>query len=235
TILALGYLGLIIIVFEGGLTTRLDLLKKCFGFSVICGLIGILAPIALSFALLSVGFKYEVREAFAIGAALSSTSLGTTFSVIQEADVGNGKGGMVDTRVGTVLVSAALIDDVVGLVMAKVIGEMGGDGEGLGWTIGRPILVAVCLSAITPFLVKCTRLVVSKLEETWKKLHWMHQNPTTVNFAILVATLVGFCAVAAYAGTSVCFYLIVCLFSLTNRLDFTRGILSRLLSQFTIT
>jgi Kef-type K+ transport system membrane component KefB len=200
-----------------------------------CAIVGILAPVALSIALLSAGFGYEVRESFAIGAALSSTSLGTTFSVIQEADVGNGKGGMVDTRVGTVLVSAALIDDVVGLVMAKVIGEMGGDGEGLGWTIGRPILVAICLSAITPFLVKFARIIVLKLGKRWEKWGWARQNRTTVNFAALVVTLVGFCAMAAYAGTSVCSYLVVRLMSFTNRLDFTRCILSRLLSQLVIT
>ncbi|RPA82705.1 Sodium/hydrogen exchanger [Ascobolus immersus RN42] len=203
TILALGYLGLIIIVFEGGLTTRLDLLKKCFGISVICALTGLLTPIALSIALLSAGFGYEIKESFAIGAALSSTSLGTTFGVIQEADVGNGKGGMVDTRVGTVLVSAALIDDVVGLVMAKVIAELGGDGADLGWTIGRPVLVAFCLSAITPFFVRGTRLVLPFLRPTWKKFTWAQRNRTTVNFATLVVTLAAFSAVAAYAGTSI--------------------------------
>lgn len=231
----MGYLGLIIIVFEGGLTTRIDLLKRCFGVSVACALIGILAPIALSIALLSAGFGYEVKEGFAIGAALSSTSLGTTFSVIQGADVGTGMGGLVDTRVGTVLVSAALIDDVVGLVMAKVIGEMGGDGEGLGWTIGRPILVAVCLSAITPLLVKGARWAVCGLEGVWNRWAWGRKNRTSVMFATLVVTLTSFCAVAAYAGTSVCAFASIYTTRFTNTLDSARGVPSRLLSQLLIT
>lgn len=52
TFVALGYIGLLIIIFEGGLTIRLDLLRQNFVLSVISALVGVLTPIALSFGLL---------------------------------------------------------------------------------------------------------------------------------------------------------------------------------------
>lgn len=55
-------------------------------------------------------------ETFIIGAALSATSLGTTFSVISSAASAI---DLSQTRVGSVLVSAAVIDDVVGLVLSR--------------------------------------------------------------------------------------------------------------------
>lgn len=57
-------------------------------------------------------------ETFIIGAVLSATSLGTTFTVIACAskDV-----DLSQTRVGAMLSSAAVIDDVTGLVMSSVI------------------------------------------------------------------------------------------------------------------
>jgi Kef-type K+ transport system membrane component KefB len=56
--LALGYIGLILIILEGGLTIRLDLLRQNIGLSIIAALIGVLTPIALSFALLYAGFGH---------------------------------------------------------------------------------------------------------------------------------------------------------------------------------
>jgi Kef-type K+ transport system membrane component KefB len=51
-----------------------------------------------------------------VGAALSVTSLGTTFVVLGKSSK---EINFADTRVGTVLVSAAVFDDVSGLVMAR--------------------------------------------------------------------------------------------------------------------
>jgi Kef-type K+ transport system membrane component KefB len=103
--LVLGYLGLILIVFEGGLSTRLDLLRDNLPLSLTCALTGICCPIALSFAILTPGYQYPLVESFILGAALSATSLGTTFAIL---------GSLGGTRVGTIAMSAAMIDDVVG-------------------------------------------------------------------------------------------------------------------------
>lgn len=79
TFLALSYVGLILIIFEGGLTARLDLLKKYFLLSTFTAITGVIVPIGLSYLLLFLGFGYGAVETFIIGAALSTTSLGQLF------------------------------------------------------------------------------------------------------------------------------------------------------------
>ncbi|KAM3084583.1 hypothetical protein ACMFMF_001937 [Clarireedia jacksonii] len=83
--------------------------------------------------------------AFSAGVALCSTSLGSTFIILASAN-------MQKTPVGTLIAGAAMIDDVVVLVMVKIVIALG-QGQSHGWTIARPavsslglILVAVLLA-----------------------------------------------------------------------------------------
>lgn len=136
---ALGYLGLISLVFEGGLSTDLALLRKSAYMSVAIATVGLLTPIALSFILLVMPFPTTAGNtyptalaAFSAGASLCSTSLGTTFAIISSAN-------LQKTRVGVVLIGAAMMDDVVGLVMVNIVTTLG-SGSTRGWAIARPIV-----------------------------------------------------------------------------------------------
>jgi Kef-type K+ transport system membrane component KefB len=105
-IVNLGYLGLILLVYEGGLSTNFQSLKANLALSAGVALTGISLPIGLSYVLLKL-CDATLLQAFAAGAALCSTSLGTTFTVLSTS-------GLVKTRMGVVLASAAMMDDVVG-------------------------------------------------------------------------------------------------------------------------
>ncbi|KAK4163348.1 Hsp70 ATPase ssc1 [Cladorrhinum sp. PSN259] len=203
TFLALGYVGLILIIFEGGLTIRLDLLLRNFMLSVVAALLGVLTPIALSFGLLYAGFGHTPLEAFIIGTALCSTSLGTTFVVINSAS-SQGQ-DYSQTRIGTVLISAAVLDDVCGLVLVSVIHQLRGiaDGESLGWIIGRPILASGLLAILTPFVAKVLAIpLFRRMVEPRLKSAAHHRR---INLAIMIGFLSAFLAIAAYAGASVLF------------------------------
>lgn len=71
TFLYLGYIGLILIIFEGGLTARLDLLRANFKLSLVGAATGVVLPIGLSYLLLYLAFGYGAVETFIVGAALS--------------------------------------------------------------------------------------------------------------------------------------------------------------------
>lgn len=201
TFLALGYIGLILIIFEGGLTIRLDLLKANFFLSLLAATIGIITPIALCYLLLYWGFRYGALETFIVGAALSTTSIGTTFVVISSsANI-----DFTHTKVGTVLVSAALFDDVVGLIMVSVISTLGGIGDGgdvnIAWIIGRPIVASIAIGAISPLLARYgagplyRRLVERRIASI------AHKATIVIMLLVLSAHLV----VSAYAGASLLF------------------------------
>ncbi|PSN58682.1 hypothetical protein BS50DRAFT_566557 [Corynespora cassiicola Philippines] len=208
-----GYLGLILLVFEadlqnlllmlteystGGLHTSFQSLKANLLLSSGVALTGIAVPVGLSYTLQGL-LNASPVQAFAAGAALCSTSLGTTFTVL-------GSSGLSSSRLGVVLTSAAMMDDVVGLVMVQVISNLGGDS--FGWVvIVRPILVSIAFAMVVPVVcllaLKPATLHINRYREAHpaKGLDSLLRKPQTA-FVFHTALLVGLVAGATYAGTS---------------------------------
>ncbi|KAJ2958135.1 hypothetical protein NQZ79_g6262 [Umbelopsis isabellina] len=189
----LGYIGLLIILFEGGLTSNIDQLIRTIWLSFLVAITGILCPIGISLIYLKYAYGYSSIEAFAAGASLSSTSLGTTYSVLCSANLSQSK-------VGVVLVSAALIDDIVGLVIAGIISLLASSSNSvnLGWTIARPLIASAALLTI-PILI--TRYLLSP---TYLKLtqHTHSRYLKSLHLFMIVGCLSAMTTIAYYAGTS---------------------------------
>ncbi|KND02607.1 uncharacterized protein SPPG_03060 [Spizellomyces punctatus DAOM BR117] len=196
TFAALGYLGLLSIVFEGGLGTNLKQAKRNIGLSLLVGTTGICLPIVTCILFFHFGFSSTFLQGFTAGAALSATSLGTTFSILEDA-------GLTKTRVGTVLISAAMFDDVVGLVISQVVHGLAQDAHhganAIGWQIGRPILASAGLLLVTYVLVKVGLLILPALLARMSLSSRGHQYWSVVALFIL---LVAFIAISSYSGTS---------------------------------
>ncbi|KAJ5640918.1 Sodium/hydrogen exchanger [Penicillium herquei] len=191
----LGYIGLIMLVYEGGLSTSIKSMKANLWVSLSVALTGIGAPIGLSFSLMKL-VSATPLQAFAAGAALSATSLGTTFTILSTTK-------LIDTRLGTVTTSAAMLDDVVGLIMVQIISNLGGDASSFtAVTVIRPLLVSV------GFAVGLFILCNFCLQRILKKVFLLKKNlpnfMSTVRFAFLAQTavLVGMVAAGSFAGTS---------------------------------
>lgn len=150
-------------------------------------------------------------ESFIVGVALCSTSLGTTFVVINSASASRGL-DFSQTRVGTVLLSAAILDDVCGLVLVSVIrqlrglsaatGEGSGDAANLGWIIGRPILASGLMAALTPVLAHFIFGPVLRLSFVGSGLA---RDAHASNIVMMLIVVCAFVSIAAYAGASVLF------------------------------
>ncbi|KAJ5439127.1 Na+/H+ antiporter [Penicillium daleae] len=192
----LGYLGLFLLVYEGGLSTSFKQLKANLLLSAVAAFTGVATPVALSFVLMRLVDSTSL-QAFGAGAALCSTSIGTTFTILSTT-------GLDKSRLGTVLSGAAMMDDVAGLVMVQIISNLGSSTTGSfsAVTVVRPICVAVgfaigivlvCGLAVKP-AVRKLRGMNSSLLRKGKK--------TQVAFALHMATLIGFVTGASYAGTS---------------------------------
>lgn len=201
TFLALGYIGLILIVFEGGLTIRLDLLKANVFLSLVATAIGIVAPIVCCYLLLYLGFGYSAMETFIVAAALSTTSLGTTFVVLNSSK----NVEIIQSKVGTVLISAALFDDITGLIMVSIISSLGTISNhgsvNIGWIAGRPILASVAVGAISPLL---SAYAARPLYRRWVEpriVRLGHKATICMMVLILSAHLV----ICAYTGASLLF------------------------------
>ncbi|KAL4893246.1 Sodium/hydrogen exchanger [Aspergillus ambiguus] len=191
----LGYLGLIMLVYEGGLSTSIKSLRANLLVSLSVAITGIGAPMGLSFVLKELVGATSL-QAFAAGAALSATSLGTTFKILSTTQ-------LISTRLGTVTASAAMLDDVVGLVMVQIISNLGGNAASFSaTTVVRPVFVSIgfaigllllCLFGLRPILRKL--LAISDK---------MPKVMGTFEFAFVAHTciLVGIVGGATCAGTS---------------------------------
>jgi Kef-type K+ transport system membrane component KefB len=178
--------------------TDLNLLKQTFVSSVLVALTGIILPIALSFLLIPLVTPTTITAltAFGSGAALSSTSLGTTYAILSAAKLKTVSGGLITTKVGTIILTAAMVDDVVGLVMFKVITSLGNgfSAKSVLQPIGVSVAFLVGALVLMPILRKIN---VAKIRLP----------PKSVAFGFLITCLaiIGTVAASGYAGTSLLF------------------------------
>ena len=126
---ALADLGVILLLFEVGLSTRLADLMKVGLSAFLVAAIGVIVPMALGYLvgvwLLPGSHPYVPLF---LGATLSATSVGITARVLQDM-------GRVQTVEGQIILGAAVIDDVMGLlVLAVMVGLLGGSKVGTAAT-----------------------------------------------------------------------------------------------------
>ena len=118
----LAEIGVIILMFEVGIETNLKELIKTGPVAFLIACAGVFVPLVLG-ALLYMGFygaapwgSEEFYKAVFIGTIMTATSVSITVASLQEL-------GKIKSKVGTTIVSAAIIDDVIGiLVLTFVIG-----------------------------------------------------------------------------------------------------------------
>lgn len=195
-IVDLGYLGLILLVYEGGLGSNFRVMKSNLLLSSLIALTGVVTTIGISFILMGIADASPLQS-FAAGAALSSTSLGTTFTILKSS-------GLISSHIGVIIASAAMLDDVSGLIMAQIISKLGtSEVEFSAVTVIRPVFVSIAFAIGVPFI--CF-LVVKPLANKWRVFYtkWPLKGFSNIQMSALLHTaiLIGFVAASSYAGTS---------------------------------
>ncbi|MBQ4270969.1 MAG: cation:proton antiporter [Clostridiales bacterium] len=113
-------IGVMILMFTAGLETRISELKKtgAKAFAIACA--GVFVPLVLG-TLLYFGFygtapwgSEEFYKAVFIGLILTATSVGITVEALKEL-------GKLSETVGTTIMSAAIIDDVIGIIVLTMV------------------------------------------------------------------------------------------------------------------
>ena len=133
-------IGIILLLFQVGLESELDELLAVGGTAVAVAVLGVVAPIALGYAVsfffLPGGGAWYVH--LFLGAALAGTSVGLTARVFQDL-------GRMDTTESKVILGAAVVDDVLGLIVLGLVNAVnaGGAIEVSAGLILMPILTAV--------------------------------------------------------------------------------------------
>ncbi len=145
---ALAELGVLILLFQIGLHTDLRSLAKVGPTALVVGLVGAVLPFGGG-VLVARMLGLEMMPSILIGAALTATSIGISARVLSDL-------GQLKTPEGQVVIGAAVLDDVVGLIilsiMASVVGGAGLSIAGISLTAGIAIgfvVVAIALGSLT--------------------------------------------------------------------------------------
>ena len=117
---AFAEVGVIFVMFTAGLETDLNDLKNTGLVSFLIALVGVLLPLGMGFgiAVLFLGTENLLGCLF-IGVIMTATSVGITVETLREL-------GKLKSKVGTIVLSAAIIDDVLGLIVLTIALSLNG-------------------------------------------------------------------------------------------------------------
>ncbi len=118
----LAELGVIILLFEIGLESNLKDLMEVGVQALLVAVVGVVAPFAAGTIGLMTLFGISAVPAIFAGAALTATSIGITSKVLSEL-------GRLNSKEGQIILGAAVIDDVLGIIVLAVVASLAKDGE----------------------------------------------------------------------------------------------------------
>jgi Kef-type K+ transport system membrane component KefB len=146
TLEILAELGVIILLFEVGLESSVKEMLSVGATSLLVALLGVVTPFFLGWGVSALFLPDEsIYVHIFIGATLTATSVGITARVL--TDIGKTK-----SREAKIILGAAVIDDIMGLVILAVVagiisaaatGTGGVSPLGIGWIIAKAVLFVV--------------------------------------------------------------------------------------------
>ncbi len=153
TISVFAEIGVVLLMFSTGLGTNLKELMRAGPIATLIACIGVLVPLMGGTLLYSAFYGFsaigspEFFRALFIGTIMTATSVSITVATLQEL-------GYLKSFLGTTIVSAAVIDDVIGIiVLTCVLGASSGEGTGIGGVLVQTalfFLVAVGIGYCVP-------------------------------------------------------------------------------------
>lgn len=118
----LAELGVIVLLFEIGLESNLKELLAVGYQALVVAMVGVVVPFAAGTIGLMTLFHVAAIPAIFAGAALTATSIGITSKVLSEL-------GKLTSKEGQIILGAAVVDDVLGIIVLAVVASLAKTGE----------------------------------------------------------------------------------------------------------
>lgn len=149
----LAEIGVILLMFNAGLETDLSELKKNGVASLVTAAIGVIVPLLGGF--LSYAFYFrtdfsdygEVLKAVFVGVVLTATSVSITVETLREM-------GKLKGKVGTTILGAAVLDDIIGIIVLTVVTSLKDTSVSPVSVILKIVLYFVFIAVLTFILMK---------------------------------------------------------------------------------
>jgi len=181
----LAEIGVILLLFEVGLDTDVNRLLHAGGKAAVVAIGGAVLPFALGFGISHWTFGQSVMVSLMIGGTLTATSIGITVRVL--SDLGRRHG--VE---GQVILGAAVLDDVLGVILLALLYDFATGGEvGLAH-VGRIAAFVGLFFMAAPIAAKAISYLV-------RAFHMNHDTPGLIPTTMVSLVLV-FAGLAHYVG-----------------------------------
>jgi Kef-type K+ transport system membrane component KefB len=190
----LAELGVVLLLFEIGLETDLRELFRVGTASLSVATVGVMLPFALGFAYWAfaphaarTGSTDLTTAAIFVGATLTATSVGITARVLSDLQ-------QMHTPEARIIIGAAVIDDVLGLVILSLVSGLAAGAPPGAWGVVRTLGVAVGFLVIA---VLVGRYVAPRLFDLVVRMRVRY-----VLLVFAIAFVLALSAIAAMAGSA---------------------------------
>lgn len=158
----LAEIGVVLIMFSAGLGTNLNSIKSSGVSAIVVTSLGVIVPMSLGFLVAGLfngfGGTITLEDGLTVsktwsnlfyGVILTATSVSVTVATLKEMHRLNGKAG-------TIIISAAILDDIIGVIVLSVVLSLSGAGSSGENTLGSLMcsndVVAVFLNVLFFFI-----------------------------------------------------------------------------------
>jgi Kef-type K+ transport system membrane component KefB len=186
TLNVLADLGVMFLLFSVGLEVKASELLSVGATAALVAVLGVIVPFAAGWGLMLAWGAPQI-EAIFVGAALVATSIGITASALAAR-------GLLATTASQVILAAAVIDDVLGLIVLAVVSSLA-RGE---INIAGIMLTAVLATAFTVIVAKWGSRAASRVVPRVQQRAQAEES----QFHLALLLLFGLAALAVYTGVA---------------------------------
>jgi Kef-type K+ transport system membrane component KefB len=180
----LGELGVILLLFQVGVESNMRQMAKVGVAAFVVACVGVVLPMALGYGLhAALSPESTWHTHLFIGAVLSATSVGITARVFKDL-------GKIDSGTGRVVLGAAVIDDVLGLIVLAVVS---------GIVVGAQTGESLAMSEIALLVVKAFGFLgIAIAIGPWVSKHLYRAASVLQVRHVLLAASLAFCLVISW-------------------------------------
>lgn len=154
----LAQIGIILLLFEVGLETDVGRLASSGNKALLVALCGVILPFILGFFISYSLFSLSLLASLLIGSTLTATSIGITLRVLRDLNKQN-------TPESQIIIGAAVLDDIIGIVLLAVLYEFSQTGAVNFWNAGKVLLFIFIFFILSPVAAKFVFKVIQKWNE----------------------------------------------------------------------
>lgn len=197
----LSELGVIFLMFLAGLETNIDDMKKAGKTSFAIALMGVILPLILGTAAAYLFFTNFWENLF-VGVILTATSVSISVETLTEL-------GKLNTRSGVNILGAAVIDDVLGLILISIVLAIfntlgsGASGSEAAFSIIFTFIKIIIFCVISLVFIVFLPKILNKFSQN----HTLQEKDMltySLAIALLLAFISAYLGIAAITGAYIC-------------------------------